>query len=582
MQERPRRALGNAQWTALLLVASCAACRSGASSGSTASMPAPALGDGAVGPNGGMTALSLSTGGGGIGFDDLTFASSIHKVLAPAGATGSLDLIDPSTLQVTVIGGFSGSPGAYGGGHGQGTTSADEGRGLLFAIDRTAEVLDVIDPAAKAIVASVKLGASPDYVRWVETTGEVWVTEPDSDRIEVFSLPPGPKPTPVHVMNIPVKGGPESLLIDTTRKRAFTHLWRGSSVAIDLASHSAAATWPNGCSGSRGIAIDAKRGFLFAGCAEGALSVLDVDHDGKPLGSVSSGSGVDVIAYSPALAHVYLPGASSATMAFIGIAPGGHPTLLGTVPTAAGAHCVAADDRGNAWVCDPDRGKLLVFKDPYPAIDPSPTVAAPEPAPSPSASGSATAHTWSFEGDSPGGPPSGFSFGRTGQGREGKWLVRAGADAPSGGNVLAQTDADTTDYRFPLAWANEPTLADLELTVRCKPVSGDVDEACGLVFRLRDANNYYLTRANAAENNVRLYFVKNGRRQQMASYSGKVTRGAWHSYRVRLDGDHFEVFWDGAKVLDHHDKTFLDAGKVGVWTKADSVTEFDDLSVKPL
>jgi hypothetical protein len=167
--------------------------------------------------------------------------------------------------------------------------------------------------------------------------------------------------------NIPVKGGPESLVIDDTRRKAFTHLWRGSSVAIDLASHSVLATWSNGCSGSRGIALDAKRGFLFAGCAAGALTVLDVDHDGKQLGSVTSGAGVDVIAYSTSLAHVYLPGATSATMAFVAIAPSGQPTLLGTVPTAEGAHCVAADDRRSAWVCDPEHGRLLVFKDPYPA-----------------------------------------------------------------------------------------------------------------------------------------------------------------------------------------------------------------------
>jgi DNA-binding beta-propeller fold protein YncE len=304
-------------------------------------------------------------GSGGIGFDDLGFASGIRKVLAPAAATGNLDLIDPDTMQVTPIGGFSGSEGRFRGGHGDGTTSADEGRGLLFAIDRTSGQLDVVDPAAKAIVAWAKLGGSPDYVRWVDATGEVWVTEPDSDVIEVFSIAPGAKPTPVHSTNIAVQGGPESLVIDATRKKAFTHLWHGSSVVIDLATHKPIATWPNGCGGSRGIAIDSKRGFLFAGCAEGRLVVMDIDHDGKQLGSVSAGSGVDVISYNANLAHAYVPGSSSATMAFVGVAASGAPTVLGTVPTAHGAHCVTADDRANAWVCDPDRGQLLVFKDSY-------------------------------------------------------------------------------------------------------------------------------------------------------------------------------------------------------------------------
>src|SRR5258708_2168557 len=135
-------------------------------------------------------------------------------------------------------------------------------------------------------------------------------------------------------------------------------------------------------------------------------------------------------------------------------------------------------------------------------------------------------------------------------------------------NVLAQTDADPTDYRFPLAWASESSWKDVEASVHCKPVSGKVDQACGLVFRLRDANNYYLTRANALENNVRLYFVKEGRRETIASWSGKVTSGAWHELKARAQGDHLVVSWDGTLLLDHHDTTFSEAVKVVGWTKA--------------
>src|SRR6266481_5653085 len=113
---------------------------------------------------------------------------------------------------------------------------------------------------------------------------------------------------------------------------------------------------------------------------------------------------------------------------------------------------------------------------------------------------------WSFDADKPDKPPAGFSFGRTGDGKEGKWVVLAAKDAPSGGNVLAQVDADKTDYRFPVAVADAPSLVDLALSVKCKPVSGEVDQGCGLVFRYQDADNYYLTRANALEDNVRLYY----------------------------------------------------------------------------
>jgi hypothetical protein len=103
--------------------------------------------------------------------------------------------------------------------------------------------------------------------------------------------------------------------------------------------------------------------------------------------------------------------------------------------------------------------------------------------------------------------PAGFSFGRTDGGRMGRWLVRAMADAPGGKNVLVQVDDDSTRDRYPVAVADEPILRDLRVSVRCKPLAGTVDRACGLVFRYRDANNYYVTRANALEDNVRLYYV---------------------------------------------------------------------------
>ena len=188
---------------------------------------------------------------------------------------------------------------------------------------------------------------------------------------------------------------------------------------------------------------------------------------------------------------------------------------------------------------------------------------------------------WNFDADKPDKAPAGFRFGRTGQGREGKWVVLAAKDAPSGGNVLAQTDADRTDYRFPVAVADGPPLADLALSVKCKPVSGEVDQGCGLVFRYQDANNYYVTRANALEDNIRFYYVKNGRREQVKSWSGKVKSGTWHDYKLEARGDHFVVTFDGKQVLDVTDKTFAQPGKVGIWTKADSVIYFDDLKVEP-
>ena len=190
--------------------------------------------------------------------------------------------------------------------------------------------------------------------------------------------------------------------------------------------------------------------------------------------------------------------------------------------------------------------------------------------------------TWTFDADRVGEVPSGFSFGRTGSGAPGRWVVQADKDAPSPTNILAQVDADQIDYRFPVAVANEPILRDMRLSVKCKSVSGEVDQACGLVFRYQDENNYYITRANALEGNIRLYHVVKGARRQFAGWDGPVASGVWHELVAEARGDHFTVYWDGQEVIDAQDKTFLTPGKIGVWTKADSATYFDNLRVEPL
>ena len=196
------------------------------------------------------------------------------------------------------------------------------------------------------------------------------------------------------------------------------------------------------------------------------------------------------------------------------------------------------------------------------------------------AAGGAMNWQWTFGTGTADQPPPGFTFSRTGSGRQGTWVIKKDDQAPSGAYVLAQIDTDNTSYRFPIAVANEPMLRDLRLSVRCKPVAGKVDQACGVVFRYRDENNYYVARANALEDNVRFYHVSSGKRSELASWSGKVSSGSWHELRVDAISDHVQVFWDGQKVIDARDKTFNESGKIGLWTKADSVTYFDDLTVE--
>src|SRR2546425_3023840 len=182
-----------------------------------------------------------------------------------------------------------------------------------------------------------------------------------------------------------------------------------------------------------------------------------------------------------------------------------------------------------------------------------------------------------FEKDDVGKLPKGFSFALTGQGRPGVWIVKK--DDQAHGNVLVQTDADTTDYRFPVAVYNDVTAKDVDLSVRFKPISGKGDQGAGLVWRYRDPNNYYITRCNALEDNCTIYHVVNGRRQAFRNQNVKVASNTWHTLRIEAAGDHFVVTYDDRKVLDATDQTFKEAGKVGLWTKADSVIAFDDFSI---
>jgi DNA-binding beta-propeller fold protein YncE len=311
-----------------------------------------------------LAPLPLPGGEGGVGFDDLRYAPELHRLLVPAGRTGRLDLVDPATGAVESISGFSAARRSAG--HGDGTTSADAGAGLVFASDRTARTVDVVDPAERRIVARARLEAGPDYVRWVGSRREVWVTEPGREAIETFRLVPGAPPRLEGTGAIRVPGGPESLVVDPVRGRAYTNTWRDETVAVDVASRRVVARWPNGCAGARGIALDAERGFLFVGCEEGKAVVLDAAHGGTLLSSARAGRGVDVIDCAPAASRLYVPGADSADLTVLAVGSRGELSPLGSVPTAPGAHCVAADDAGNAWVCDPAMGRLLVIHDPFP------------------------------------------------------------------------------------------------------------------------------------------------------------------------------------------------------------------------
>ena len=192
-----------------------------------------------------------------------------------------------------------------------------------------------------------------------------------------------------------------------------------------------------------------------------------------------------------------------------------------------------------------------------------------------------------FEKDKPGAPPAGFLTALTGSGKPGVWVVVEDKTASSGHLVLAQTDADATGYRFPVCILGSVTTRDAEISVRFKPVSGREDQGAGIVWRYRDKDNYYIVRANALENNVVLYKVQGGKRTDLPlkgegrTYGKKATvpSGAWSTLSVNVKGTLFGVTLNGTKLYEVDDATFPEAGKIGLWTKADSVVHFDDLRI---
>jgi DNA-binding beta-propeller fold protein YncE len=307
--------------------------------------------------------IPIPGGEAGIGFDDLRYSLELGRVVVPAGRTGRLDLVDPRTRAIESVDGFSRTDSRTRG-HGDGTTSADVGDGFVFAIDRTDRTLVAVDPRERRIVARAKLGGAPDYVRWVGATREVWVTEPDRERVEVFRFERTPSPALTSTATIPVPAGPEALVVDSANGRAYTNTFKDATVAIDLSARSVTARWSNGCRGARGIALDAARGLVFVGCDEGKAVALEVSH-GNTVGTVRTGDGVDGIAYSEGLGHLYVPAGDAGTLTIVGVGEHGELRVLGAVPAARDGHCAAADDQGNVWICDPGKGRLLVVADPY-------------------------------------------------------------------------------------------------------------------------------------------------------------------------------------------------------------------------
>lgn len=184
-----------------------------------------------------------------------------------------------------------------------------------------------------------------------------------------------------------------------------------------------------------------------------------------------------------------------------------------------------------------------------------------------------------FDDDKNGDFPRGFQSALTGKGEPCRWQVKKVAHSPSADNAVAQTKPDESDNRFPLLIIDGVSYKNAVAFVKFRAQGGKVDQAGGIVFRYKDNGNYYVLRANALENNVRLYKVVNGNRTQIGGKDTKVTSNEWHLLKVIYRDDKIQCYFENTKVFEVSDDTF-DVGSIGLWTKSDSYTLFDDFIIQ--
>ncbi len=188
----------------------------------------------------------------------------------------------------------------------------------------------------------------------------------------------------------------------------------------------------------------------------------------------------------------------------------------------------------------------------------------------------AYAETVTFETGRAGGPPAGWTCGSTGGGAP-KWTIAADVEAASPRHVLKQSGKAP----FPWCVKQGTALADGIVEVKFKALAGREDQAGGVVWRWKDGDNYYVARANALENNVSLYYTERGKRQTIKYVDAPVAPNAWHTLRAEFAGTQIRVSLDGKSYIELADSHIAGPGAVGVWTKADSVTLFDDFTYQP-
>jgi DNA-binding beta-propeller fold protein YncE len=308
------------------------------------------------------TAITLP-GGRPVGMDYLAYDPANDRVWVPAGNTGKVDVIDVVTRKVTPIEGLATAPPGRPGRPRMGPSSATVGDGVVWVGNRGDNQLHAFDAKTLAAKGIVQLPSMPDGLAYVRSTHELWATTPRDHTITIAKVT-GDAPAPLTVIKL--EGAPEGFAVDDARGVFYTNLEdKDRTLSIDIKTRRVVGNWSSRCGteGPRGLAIDLVHRWLFVACTDGAV-VLDLAHDGKPLGRVTTGGGVDNLAYDAARRTLFVASGTDGTMIVVRINDRGAPQKAATVSTAKGARNPVLDAGGRAYVEDSADGQLLVIEPP--------------------------------------------------------------------------------------------------------------------------------------------------------------------------------------------------------------------------
>ena len=302
----------------------------------------------------GSTFITLP-GGPPVAMDYLAYDTANHRVWVPAGNTGKVDVVDTATGKVTSISGFATIPAPRPGRPAMGPSSASVGQGGVWVGNRGDDSVCSFDGKTLAKGACVKVPAMPDGVQYVAATHELWVTTPETQSLTILGAS-GKTPA----VTIPVGGAPEGYALDGGV--FYTNLEdKNRTLAIAVKGRKIVSNWASGCGddGPRGLAVDGPRHLLLVACADGAVA-HDLAHDGKVLGRIVTGKGVDNIDYLPARKLLFVASREDGKLTIARVSDAGAIDVVATAATATGARNAVVDEAGTAYVADTAGGRLVV------------------------------------------------------------------------------------------------------------------------------------------------------------------------------------------------------------------------------